>query len=121
MSDRGETTGQASESRGNWVRHHPWMAALVVLVVVIAAWTAWDAKRTSDRKSDGYVACEKAVRAELLSGYDPELSVTFEEEQPNGAFAYTVLTDDGDGQFTCTVSKIGKRLTTDVVNGLVYN
>lgn len=104
-----------------WPVRHPLLVLAAVIVVLVVAWTMWDGKRTDDRQDAGYTACEDAVRSELISGYNPELSVTFEEEQPSGEFAYTVLSDDGDGQWTCTVSKIGTPLTADVVNGLVYD
>jgi hypothetical protein len=121
MSEQSEPVDRTSLGGGNWVRRHPWLSVLGVLVVVVIVWSVWDSQRADGRQDEGYSACEDAVRGELISGYDPELSVTFEEKQPNGALAYSVLSDDGDGQWTCTVSKAGTPLTTDIVNGLVYD
>lgn len=114
-----EMGGPAESSGKPWWKR-PLPIAIAAVVLAIAVWTYVENAAKADRKELGYSLCEDAVADELLTGYSPGLTVVFEEEQPSGDLAYSVFTDDHDGQFTCEISGSGDP-EPRVSNGFVYD
>lgn len=69
------------------------------------------------READGYGVCEAAIKDQLIGDYDPVITVTFKETMPAGDLSYTAYSDDGDGQWSCTVSGSGSDMEAMVFDG----
>ena len=61
--------------------------------------------------------CEAAIKDQLIGDYDPVTTVTFKESMPAGDLSYTAYSDDGDGQWSCTVSGSGAGMEATVFDG----
>lgn len=97
-----------------WVKAHPLVVGLAVLVIAVGVWTAVDVAANDSAQSAGYDACQEAIE-NRLGDADRTVLVSFEEEMPTGDLGYTAVTTDAEASWSCVVD--GETGEPNVING----